>query len=143
MHSLLVKAGSGAAALTAGAGLLLATASSAVADTPQVSISVQGPATLIAHGAAINVPVIADCSVIGGIASVNVSASQAVGKRTAFGVGSTQIGCTGLPQTMLVQIGSNGVPFSKGGNVLVTASIFICGDTACGQAVDQAIIKIK
>ena len=66
MHPLLLKAGIGAAALAAGGGFaVFGSASPAVAySSPPLflDISIQSPATLVAHGAAVQVPVKLSCS---------------------------------------------------------------------------------
>ena len=147
MHALTGKVGSGAAALAVGAGLLLGSAASAAADsTPQVSFSIQGPATLIAHGAAISIPLIINCSPSGGQPYVYVSASEAVGKRIAEGAGGAQVYCTGSPEAVQAVVTvsqfSTGAAFSKGHTALVQGDVQLCVATDCVYAVENAEVEI-
>jgi hypothetical protein len=143
MHPVLVKAASGAAALAC-AGFMLGSASSAVAQSaPELTISVQSPATLIAHGAAVDVPVVVSCSTDAGTATVTVYLNEAVGKRIAVGGTSVEVGCTGAPETVLVRVFANNVAFSKARAALAQGSIFACNSESCGQAVDSATIRIR
>ena len=146
MHPLLVKAGIGAAALAAGTGLMLGSASSAVADDAPVSMSIQSPATLIAHGAAINVPVLVTCPA-GTNAFMRLSVTQAVGKRTASAQQDTDVACTGAPQTVTVTLTTDGVPFSKGGNAYAQGYLSACVPSADGcdfvSVPDDAVININ
>jgi hypothetical protein len=141
MHLVLVKAASGAAALAVCSGFM-STTSAVAQSAPEATISVQSPATLIAHGAAVDVPVVFSCSVDSDSASVNVYVNEAVGKRIAIGGTSVEVGCTGAPETMLIRVFANNTAFSKTRSALVQGSIYACNSEGCGQAVDSATIRI-
>ena len=145
MHPLLRKAGSCAAVLIAGTGFLLGTASPAAADsTSQVSISIQGPATLIAHGAAISVPVVTSCSTAYTVGTVILTVTQTVGRRVASDSLFVGVDCTGLPETTVITLYSDQVPFSKGGTAFAQGEIISCnGSMECVEATDSTTIKIQ
>ena len=144
MHPLVGKVGTSAVALAAGAGLLLGTASSAVADgAPQISVSIQSPATLVAHGAGISVPMIVNCSADGQQAYLFVSVNEAVGKRIAWGAVDTSVNCTGMPEAVVVTMFSRSAAFSKGHTALVQTTGEVCNASGCASASDSAEIEIN
>ncbi len=148
MNPLLVKAGVTAAALAMGGGFaVLSPSSSAVAySSPPLflDVSVQSPANLVAHGAAVSVPVIVTCTSNG--AYVDVRVTEKVGKKTASGATSTTSGCTGGHQTILVTVPAGngaGLAFAKG-SAYATADIEGCtSNFVCGTEHASATIKIK
>jgi hypothetical protein len=146
MHPLLLKAGIGAAALAAGGGFaVFGSSSPAVAySSPPLTldISIQSPATLVAHGAAVNVPVTVTCP-YGTDASVYISLSEKVGNKTASGTNSVDVGCTGSRETILVTVPSqNGLAFAKG-SAFAQGEIFACSYYFCGDETDSATITIN
>jgi ABC-type glycerol-3-phosphate transport system substrate-binding protein len=144
MHPLLVKGGSAVAALVACAGFTLGSASAAAAQSaPQLSVSIQGPATLLAHGVAVSVPVVVNCSAEFGQASLYVSVNEAIGRRIASGAGYLQVNCTGLPETVAVTVVSYGVAFGKGRTALVQVGGDACTSVECAHADDSAYVKIN
>jgi len=147
MHPLLLKAGIGAAALAAGGGFaLFGSGSPAVAySSPPLflSVSVQSPATLIAHGAAVQVPVQFSCSTGGYEEQLTVQVTERTGRKTAYGAQTIQVGCTDSNETVLVTVPSqNGVSFGKG-SALAQADLFECTYYQCGSEQDSATIQIK
>jgi hypothetical protein len=146
MHPLLLKAGIGAAALAAGGGFaVLGSGSPAAAySSPPLflSVSVQSPATLTAHGAAVQVPVKFSCS-SGGQAFLTVTLTERVGRKTASGSHQIAVGCTDGNETTLVTVPSqNGVSFGKG-SAYAQADLFECTYYTCGDEQDAATIQIK
>lgn len=146
MHPLLLKAGIGAAALAASGGFaVLGSGSPAAAySSPPLflSVSVQSPATLVAKGAAVQVPVKLSCS-SGGQAYLTVVVTERVGRKTASGSGSVQVGCTDSTETVLVTVTSqNGVSFGKG-SALAQADLSECTYYTCGSEQDTETIQIK
>jgi len=146
MHPLLLKAGIGAAALAAGGGFAVFSSSSpAVAySSPPLflSVSIQSPATLTAHGAAVQVPVKFSCS-SGSQAFLSVTLTERVGRKTASGTNQIAVGCTDGNETVLVTVPSqNGVSFGKG-SAYAQADLFECVYYTCGDEQDSATIQIK
>ena len=145
MHQLLMKAGSCATALIAGAASVLGATSVAAADsTPQVSISIQNPATLIAHGAAIDVTMVASCSTAYATGVVTLTVTQTVGRRVASGQAFLSLDCVGAPQTLTATVYTYQVPFSKGGAALAEADLSACGYYMdCAGTTDLTTIDIR
>ena len=148
MHPLLLKAGIGAAALAAGAGFAVFGSGSPAAvaySSPPIflSVSVQSPATLVAHGAAVQVPVQFSCS-SGNQAQLSVSVTERVGRKTANGQQTVTVGCTDSNETVLVTVSSqNGVSFGKG-SAFAQATIFECAYYyPCGSEQSSATIRIS
>jgi hypothetical protein len=106
-----------------------------------LDIQVQSPATLLARGAALSVPVEVTCN--SGQASVDVSVTQRVGSEIAHGSGFTNVGCTGQRQQILVTVtAAQGKAFRKG-TATATGTIFGCAETFCGSEHDTATIEIR
>jgi hypothetical protein len=146
MHPLLMKVGIGAAALAAGGGFaVFGSAAPAVAySSPPLflDITIQSPGTLVAHGAAVSVPVRVSCS-SGSSASVYLSLTERVGKKTASGAASVEVGCTDARETIVITVPSqDGVAFAKGSG-FAQGQIFECLTYTCGAETDSATIKIK
>ena len=101
----------------------------------------QSPATLVAKGAAVDVPVQVTCNA--SFADLRVQVTERVGKDTASGFGYTQVACTGAHQTLLVRVTAfEGKAFTKG-TALATADIFGCGNVTCGEETGSATITIR
>jgi hypothetical protein len=150
VNPLLVKAGVTAAALAMGGGFaVLSPSSSAVAySSPPLflDVSVQSPATLVAHGAAISVPVIVTCNSTD--AQVNLQVTEKVGKKTASGTTYANVGCTGGHETVLLTVAAgsqsnSNVAFAKG-SAYAVANVFGCtANYVCGSETASATIRIK
>jgi hypothetical protein len=107
-----------------------------------LDVRVLSPATLIAKGAAVSVPVEVTCAG-GQFAEVSVSVSQRVGSGTATGFASDDVPCTGQRETTSVTVlpdsGSNA--FRKGTG-FARAVIFGCTERFCGSETDSRTISI-
>jgi hypothetical protein len=146
MHPLLLKAGIGAAALAAGVGFAVCGSSSpAVAQgSPPlyVSVTILNPATLVAYGAAVQVPVFYDCAAgDNGYLTLSITERVSFGG-TAFGSTSTVVPCYGYHVTKQVIVPSqNGVYFSAG-SPIAQVSLSECTWFACEGAQHTAHIAI-
>jgi hypothetical protein len=146
MHPLLLKAGIGATALAAGGGLaVFGSGSPAVAySSPPLflSVTVQSPASLVAKGAAVQVPVQLSCST-GGDAYLTITVTERVGRKTASGSHQIEVGCTDSTETVLVTVPSqNGVSFGKG-SALAQADLIEFTNYTYGEEQSSATIQIK
>jgi hypothetical protein len=132
-------------ALAGGAALaLLAPAAPALAFDSgdlHLDINVESPITLVARGAAIDVPIEIECT--SDYASVQVSVTERVGNRIVSGVNYLTVACTGGTQEMVVRVEATnaGRPFGRG-TAVVTAYIFGCTSTVCGQESDSDTVRI-
>jgi hypothetical protein len=99
------------------------------------------PGTLVARGAAVDVPVDVDCNA--SFADMHVEVTERVGGQTATGSTDVAVACDGSHQLLLIRVpASSGRPFSKG-QALVTAQLFGCTSTGtCGQPVNSVTIQI-
>lgn len=136
-----------AAALVTGTALaILAPASPAVgffSPPLLVDIRVESPATLVAKGAAVEVPVEVICAGANG-ASVSASLTQRAGSDIAVGYGSTQIGCTNQWQSVTVLMTAQPGNAFKKGPAVADFSIFSCTQDflSCGSERDTQTISI-
>jgi hypothetical protein len=133
-------------ALAGGAALaLLSPAAPALAFDSgglHLSIAVQSPATLIARGAAVDVPVEVTCNAQG--PWVQLKVTERVGNRLVTGYGEWQVACTGSPQQSIVRVTpSSDMPFAMG-TALVDASIGGCDETqtVCGGDSASETVRI-
>jgi hypothetical protein len=107
-----------------------------------LDVTVQSPATLVARGAAIDVPVDVDCNATQNT-FVNVGVTERVGGQTATGSGSVQAACNGGHQRLLIRVTAGaGKPFAKG-TAVANANIFGCNNTTCGSESSSATIQIQ
>jgi hypothetical protein len=107
-----------------------------------LDVTAQSPATLVARGAAIDVPVDVDCNASQN-AFVSVGVTERVGSLTATGSGSVQVACNGGHQRFLIRVtASSGKAFAKG-TAVANASIFGCNNTTCGNESSSATIQIQ
>jgi hypothetical protein len=117
------------AAIGAGGTLAaLAPAGPAVAEESLpfvVDVEVGSPATLLARGIAVSVPVEFTCPSDAAYPSVSVSIAERVGTQIVRGYGYLNPDCTGQPETqqVLVQAYEGGTAF-RPGPALATASIW-------------------
>jgi hypothetical protein len=102
-------------------------------------LTVQSPATLVARGAAVDVPIDVECNTQ--YASLDVQLTERVGNRIASGYGYVQVACTGSQQRVLVRLMASGNAFSKG-TAVATANLSGCNDTACGGEQSSVTVKI-
>ena len=100
------------------------------------------PGTLVAKGAAVDLPVEVTCNA--SFADLRVEVTQRVGKDIASGFAYTDVTCAGGHQTLLVRVTAfGGKAFTKG-TAVATADIFGCGGNfTCGGETGSATITIK
>ena len=134
--------GLAATVVCAAALIPVVTVSSASAETiPAISID---SATIVAHGAAIQLTFTATCGA-GDDGSVTSTTTQTVGVHVAQGTTQTGFTCTGTPQqiTALATANVNGAPF-RPGNALIQASVGDCPGANCtGASVDEVLRLTK
>ena len=145
MHTIKTKVAVIGAALVGSVAVALSTASPALAFLSgglHLEATAQSPATLLARGAAIDVPVSIDCNATEP-ASVNVTVTQRVGSQIATGFGSARVGCTGGRQDILIQVTANaGRAFAKH-EAVATADIFGCNETLCDGESTSTTIQVN
>jgi hypothetical protein len=105
-----------------------------------LDVTVQSPATLVARGAAVDVPVDVNCNAQ--YASLDLQLIERVGSRIASGYGYVSVACTGSPQRLLVRIVASGDRAFSRGTALATANLGGCSPTICGSERSSVTIKI-
>lgn len=96
--------------------------------------------TVIAKGAAVDVTFQVECAGARQ-AFVNVNLVERFSKEIANSYGSTRVVCTDSPQTVVVQVVAQAVPF-KPGITLAQSDIFGCARRFCADQTDSEIIKL-
>jgi hypothetical protein len=135
------------AAILAGVALaLFATSGPAVAFFSGglfLDVQVQSPATLVARGAAVDVPLKITCNATDS-AFVSVTVTQHSGSGVAQGSGGTQVACTGSSQRIVVRVTASafGKPF-KQGTAVATADLSGCRPGVCGGETDTETITLQ
>lgn len=127
----------GGAALT-----LFGPASSALAldaGGMHLDVRVQLTASLVARGAAVDVPVAIECSG-GDNASLNVQLSERVGKQVVTNGNFIPLSCTN--QTVVVRVISPSKPFQKG-PAAVSAVLSGCNVNGCVDLLTNTTVRIK
>ena len=99
-------------------------------------------ATLVSRGAAVDVTLEVTCNA-SGTAFVDVSVTQKSGSGVAQGFGSTQVGCTGSGEQVVVRARASSGKTFKQGTAVVSAEIFGCRSNVCGSETDSEVIDIK
>jgi hypothetical protein len=136
----------GAAVLAGLVLTLFATAGPAVAFFSGglfLDVQAKSPATLVARGAGVDVPLEVTCNATGG-ASVQVTVTQHAGSGVAQGTGFTSVGCTGSGQQILVRVfATSGGKSFKQGTAVVNAEIFGCRQNVCGSETDSEAIALQ
>lgn len=133
-------------ALAGGAALALfspaSTALGFLSGGLHLDVTAQSPATLVARGAAIDIPVDVDCNATQN-AFVSIGVTERVGSQTATGSGSAQVACNGGHQRFLIRVtAASGKAFAKG-TAVANANIFGCNNTTCGSESSSATIQIQ
>jgi len=133
-------------ALAGAAGLaLISPASPALAFLSgglHLDVTVQSPATLVARGAAVDVPVDVDCNSAQQV-ELSLTVTERVGSQTASGSTFVPESCSGGHQRFLIRVtAGSGKAFAKG-TAVATASIFGCNNTTCGQDSNSATIQVR
>lgn len=108
-----------------------------------LDVQVESPATLVARGAAVDVPLEITCNATGS-ATVYVQVTQRSGSGIAEGFGYTSVGCTGSGQRVVVRVSafSGGKSF-KQGTAVADAEVFGCRPNICGSETDTEVITIN
>jgi hypothetical protein len=99
-------------------------------------------ATLVSRGAAVDVTLEVTCNATG-TAFVDVSVTQKSGSGVAQGFGSTQVGCTGSGQQIIVRVRAFGAKAFKQGTAVASAEIFGCNNVTCGSETDSEVIQLQ
>jgi hypothetical protein len=111
-----------------------------------LDVRVESPATLVARGAAVDVPLEVTCNARPGTSSVSVTVTQKSGSGVAQGSGFTSVGCTGSGQQIRVRVqpGGAGKAF-KQGTAVASAELFGCSQnfSVCGTETDSQTISIQ
>jgi len=137
------------AALACGAATLVPMSSALAYISPPLVLlgEAQGPASLVASGAAVDVPVEYTCNADS--MYIGVSLSQAAKKgMVASGSGSTVVPCDARTHRVLVRVraDASGVAFAKG-NAAAGVDVFGCytkgGKSLCGDDTTERTIKLK
>jgi hypothetical protein len=105
-----------------------------------LDFTVQSPATLVARGAAVDVPVDVNCNA--GYASLDIQLTERVGSRIANGYGYVQVACTGSTQRILVRVQAGGDKAFSKGTAVGTANLSGCNDITCGNEQRSVTVKI-
>jgi hypothetical protein len=99
-------------------------------------------ATLVSRGAAVDVTLEVTCNATGS-AFVDVSVTQKSGSGVAQGFGSTNVGCTGSGEQIVVRVRASGAKAFKQGTAVVSAEIFGCNNVTCGSETDSEVIQLQ
>jgi hypothetical protein len=111
-------------ALLALVAVLFVTAGSARAATGTIQV---GSATLVARGAAVDVPVAVSLTCDEGFDTglIQLGVSQAQGRTLAGGEGAALVSCRGETQVVTVRVFASSAPF-HGGSALASARLLQC-----------------
>jgi hypothetical protein len=145
INTMWTKAASAVFALAAGGAVaVLSPASPAVAFYSGglfLDVVPQSPATMVAKGAAVDIPVEVTCN--SPTASLHVAVTQSVNHKIATGDGFAEVGCTGAHQRVLIRVTAQGNRAFTTGTALATAEVFGCNNVLCGQETGSTSVKIK
>jgi hypothetical protein len=110
-----------------------------------LDVQVGSPATLVARGAAVDVPLEVTCNAAPNTAFVQVVVTQRAGSGVAQGSGSTAVGCTGSGQQVTVRVQAFGGKAFKQGTAVASAEISGCtaNFSTCGNETDSETIDLK
>jgi hypothetical protein len=110
-----------------------------------LDVQVGSPATLVARGAAVDMPLEVTCNAAPNTAFVQVTVTQHAGSGVAQGFGSTSVGCTGSGQQIRVRVHASGGKAFKQGTAVASAEIFGCtaNFSVCGNETDSEVIAIN
>jgi hypothetical protein len=133
----LALAGGGVGALVAGPA---APALGFVSGGLVLKVSIESPATLVARGAAVNVPVKVACT--SSHAFLDLQVTERVGSSIASGFAFTDVACTGRSQTVIMTVTDFSAKAFKKGSALARADLFGCLGKTCGQQSASRVIQI-
>jgi len=110
-----------------------------------LDVQVESPASLVARGAAVDVPLEVTCNARPDTSFVQVTVTQKAGSGVAQGFGSTSVGCTGSGQQITVRVRASGAKTFKQGTAVADAEIFGCTQnfSVCGNETDSEVITIQ
>lgn len=110
-----------------------------------LDVQVESPASLVARGAAVDVPLEVTCNARPDTSFVQVTVTQKAGSGVAQGFGSTSVGCTGSGQRITVRVRASGAKTFKQGTAVADAEIFGCTQnfSVCGNETDSEVITIQ
>jgi hypothetical protein len=134
-----------AAVLLGGLLALFATSGPAVAFFSGglfLDVQIGSPATLVARGAAVEVPLEVTCNATGTVL-VQATVTQKAGSGVAQGSGSTRVGCAGSGEQVTVLVRATGVKTFKKGEAVVTAEVFGCNNVTCGSETDNEVVQLR
>ena len=143
-----LKVGFAAAAVTAGVACAMTIpAGNAVAYYSGglfLDIVVQSPATLLAKGAAVDIPLEYTCNAQTPYITVSVSQRVANGD-LATGSATTQVACTGAHQRTTITVPASGTKAFIKGNAFVASGISGClpNFTTCGSEYNNATVSFR
>jgi hypothetical protein len=120
-----------------------ALASPAVAQ-PTLSARLAGTATLVAKGAAVEVPVIYSCAVDATSAGINIQVTQRIGGgRLAQGFGSvSDLICDATEHTAVITVTASGANAFRRGDALVQGFFSACSPETCSTINLSETIRI-
>jgi hypothetical protein len=108
-----------------------------------LDVQVESPATLVARGAAVDVPLEVTCNATGTV-TLYVTVTQRSGSGVASGSGFTEVACSGSGERVVVRVSASpsGRAF-KQGTAVVTAEIFGCRQYLCGSETDTETVTLQ
>jgi hypothetical protein len=110
-----------------------------------LDVQVESPASLVARGAAVDVPLEVTCNAAPNTASVRVTVTQRSGSGVAQGSAVESVGCTGSGQQIVVRVQATGAKAFKQGTAIASAEVFGCtaNFSTCGSETDSETITIQ
>ena len=108
-----------------------------------LEVEIEESATLVARGAAVDVPLEITCNATGTV-SLFVTVTQRVGGGIASGSGFADVACSGAGQRVIVRVTASpsGRSF-KQGTAVVEAEIFGCRPDVCGLETDTETVTLQ
>jgi hypothetical protein len=106
-----------------------------------LDIQVESPGTLLARGAAVDVPLEVTCTSTQ--AFVDVTLTQRIGSDVARGSGFATVGCTRAGQRIVVTVTAFSDKAFRKQTAFAQANISGCAESVCGTESDTATIDIR
>jgi hypothetical protein len=107
-----------------------------------LDVQVESPATLVARGTMVDVPVELTCNA-GGRASLLVTVTQKSGSGVAEGATLLEPFCAESGQELLIRVEASGGKTFKQGIAVATAEVQGCNFRTCGRETDTETIDIQ
>jgi hypothetical protein len=110
-----------------------------------LDVQVESPATLVARGAAVNVPLEVTCNAAPGTASVRVTVTQRSGSGIADGTAFENVACGGSGQHIVVRVQATGAKAFRQGTAVASAELSGCtaNFSTCGSESDSESITVE